>query len=321
MEIVSTEPQVPGPVGLEAKWNDSMFVFSRDTATGLSTWARIAQQPNDGATSTFVCVLMPDGTRFRFFDLGTFQPGHRAPDRWLGDGLEFQNEGDRIRIRYSAPQCDLDLTWTGFHPPVDFHKIMARFSEELGEINAEHVEQGGEVTGRVRVGDQELDLSGMGYRDHSWGHRSTGSMLAHRWMIGTVGPALSWSGVSILMDGGRLVKTGFVVRDGDLTPVTDMDITVATKEDGMSIVAADSTLHLMDGSSLEVALTDVQVGGVLEVPPLSVVESTGVAVADGKIGVGDCEVSNSLTGGTMAPPVLVTGGAVGQGITHFADEP
>lgn len=315
MEIDGREPATPGTVGPEPRWNESMYVFLRDPATAVSVWVRIAQQPNLGATSTFACVALPDGRRFRHFDIGGFEPGQRG-EGWRGNGMEFRNVGSELEVRYSSVDCDIDIAWTGFHHPVDFHRIMASFSDDLGEINAEHVEQSGRATGRIRVGDDDSSIDALGFRDHSWGHRDTANMLTHRWMIGTTGPELSWSGVAVLMADGNLVKTGWVVRDGELTPAKDMDVTLATLEDGLSYTQADATMHLMDGSDLDLTLTDVVVGGVLEIPPGAVViECSGVATANGGIGVGNCEVSNSITGGTAAPPVLVTGGAVGQGIT------
>ena len=309
------EPRQPGPIGHEPKWNESMYVFWRDPGTGISGWTRIAQQPNQAATSTFVCVARPSGHRYRHFELGAYAEGHRGSERWRGEGLEFWWEDDVLHVRYESSDCAFDLEWRGFYEPVDFHALMATFVEDLGEINAQHVEQSGSVTGTVRVGEVEATVDAMGHRDHSWGHRDTGRMLTSRWMIGCTGPELAWSGVAVLLDSGRLITTGFVVRDGEVIPVRDLGVTLATREDGLSYTTAVAHFELIDDTSLDVTLEDVMVGGVLEVPPWVGIETTGVARVGGRLGIGNCETANNITGGSTTPPMLVTGGAVGQGLS------
>jgi hypothetical protein len=292
-----------------------MYVFWRDPRSAISGWTRIAQQPNQQATSTFACIALPTGTRYRVLDHGSFEAHHRADARWRGNGLEFRWDNEVLRVRYASDDCEYDLSWVGFYDPVDFHAIMATFGRDLGEINAQHVEQSGTVRGTLRVGNETFEIDALGHRDHSWGYRDTSQMLASRWMIGTVGPELSWSGVAVLLATGAFIRTGFVVRDGEVVPVTDLDVTLATKEDGLSYVGADARFELFDGTSLAVELSDVVTGGILEVPPWVGIECGAVATAAGHVGVGNCETSNSITGGSITPPLLVTGGAVGQGLT------
>ncbi|HEX9684073.1 MAG TPA: hypothetical protein VGA13_13395 [Acidimicrobiales bacterium] len=312
------EPRRPREVGPEPLWNESMYVFWRDESARVSGWTRIAQQPNAGATSTFACVaLHDDGGRFRMLDLGDYRDGYRDHGRWSGLGQQWWWEDDVLRISHQSDDCSYDLSWSGFYEPVDFHALMATFVEDLGEINAHHVEQSGSVSGRVHIGDREIDIDALGHRDHSWGHRDTGSMLTSRWMIGTVGPDLSWSGVTVLKSDGALIRTGFVVRGGEVTPMTGVEVNLDTKEDGLSYVRGEATFGLVDGSSLAVTLTDVTPGGILEVPPWLGLEASAVATIEGRHGVGNCEVSNNITGGSTAPPVLVTGGATTNGLAGF----
>jgi hypothetical protein len=86
------------------------------------------------------------------------------------------------------------------------------------------------VSGTVRVGEEEFELSGPGQRDHSWGARD---WWASDWM---------WSALH-LDDGTHThavsVPThpdfgvGYVQRNGELTELTNVNSTEQVAEDGL----------------------------------------------------------------------------------------
>lgn len=310
------EPLEPGGYDRDPDWNESLYTYWYDRAAGVAGWHRIAQRPNRGTVGTFTCIATPSGVRYRHHDeFGPFGRGARD-GIWRGSGLELAWKGDDVQsLRYGSPDCDADLEWRGIHAIVDYRQVALGYDDHLADIAAAHVEQSGRITGVVRVGDEHYTVDALGHRDHSWGHRHLTSLLCTRWLIGTVGPQLSWS-AAVVVVGDMVAEVGYVVRGDDVLAVRSFDIVLATEVDGLSYRRADAVLGLDDGTQLALVLDDVVAGGILRDQPWVGLECAATARVDGLVGVGNCETGSNITGGSNVPPMLVSGGAIGEGLSH-----
>lgn len=116
------------------------------------------------------------------------------------------------------------------------------------------------VTGTIRAGDEEIDFSGPGQRDHSWGHRD---WWASDWM---------WSALH-LEDGTHThavgvpqvpgFGVGYVQRAGEVTEIETVDATEEVADNGL-ITAA----RIVSGpETLDIAVEPLAFGPVLLVAP------------------------------------------------------
>ena len=102
------------------------------------------------------------------------------------------------------------------------------------QVGSDHYQVAGRVTGTVRLAGRDFAVDGLCHRDHSWGDRQWSAVLAHRWLAGTFGPELSFSLVTTLLPGGRMVRMGFVARHSEILRVSDSDVVVFLEPDGTS---------------------------------------------------------------------------------------
>jgi hypothetical protein len=102
----------------------------------------------------------------------------------------------------------------------------------VGDLAHGHVETSCLISGVVRVGDEEVRLDGaLGHRDRSWGPRDLTTCLNHRWLAGTCGPALCFSFDNLVIEPGMALELGYIVRNGEVDPVSTVDIEVALGSD------------------------------------------------------------------------------------------
>lgn len=146
--------------------------------------------------------------------LGTFKLENLdcqvGPGFSLGDLSFFCEEPGKIwRITYSGPiqkggkshQLSLDLRFEGTRPlvnykhisrPSDIAPVIARekwtreFLESLKEIKKVHLEQGGHISGIIRLDGKDHQVEWRSVRDHSWGTRSWESWRRHIWLGGVL---------------------------------------------------------------------------------------------------------------------------------------
>ena len=121
-----------------------------------------------------------------------------------------------------------------------------------------HYETSGGVRGTAVLQGRTYEIDGMCHRDHSWGVRRWDSvLLSHRWVSGTIGPELSFGSMAWHAVDNSVVKIGYVVRDGELTLATGIDVVTHLELDGITHRGGEITWTLADGSSLHAVCTVV----------------------------------------------------------------
>jgi hypothetical protein len=298
------------PPAADADWQESVVLMFSDEDSGLAGFFRIGSEPNLGLSQVYFNLVSRDGLRFRHnpFDL-PMQAGDRTPDGFAAGPLRWRIPDRKfVQLTGTQGEVSLDLRLHDFYASTPWQMLGAGGLEKLAPG---HVESSGRVEGRVVVGDRVFDLrNALGHRDHSWGRRDVRVMRSFRWVAGTCGPQLSFSGLALHMANGYFMRAGFVRRDGVLCPLRDFDVVAQVNPDGLTVRGGTAEWTLTDGSRirLEASVIDGIItsyrsdhGG-----PGSHVGVEGLSsVRCGDLrGFCDFNVSNNLAGGEQAAPSI-----------------
>lgn len=218
----------PGP---EPLWNESWYFDAVDDDGELGVYHRIGRLPNADACLLSTCIVRPGEPAIMLVDAGAPLPAAGDEAQAVAtDGVRAELSCDeplrRFSVRvegtaaayadHSAPlrkeagepvEIALDLTWETDGEPYQW-RLATRY-----EIPCR-------VTGTVRIGEETLELSGAGQRDHSWGGRD---WWASDWMWSALhlDDGTHTHAVSVPTHPGFGV--GYVQRGGELTEVGGVD--------------------------------------------------------------------------------------------------
>jgi hypothetical protein len=111
----------------------------------------------------------------------------------------------------------VDLQLRSELPIVDFAAALDEVVAEMGRHadgpqmgRQEHYEQGGTWQGRLRIGDHEVDGSGLFVRDHSWGVRSEQQAFRAFWTASCLDGGRTFCNAIGVLTGDRVVGIGAV---------------------------------------------------------------------------------------------------------------
>ena len=186
-------------------------------------------------TGTFELQNMEanEGEEFQLGPLGfeCIEPGKKWSIRYAGELLK---DG-------TAHQVDLDLTFEGTKPLVNFKNIshppdiaavIARekwnraFFGQLREIKKVHLEQGGRITGKMVIDGEHHTVEWRSVRDHSWGTRSWATWKRHVWMGGVLDNGEAFNLSMITYDFLGQLSAGYMTRGMEIdyfSQLPDMD--------------------------------------------------------------------------------------------------
>jgi hypothetical protein len=235
----------PAP-GVE-RWQETAMISWYDARTRCGGYHHIDLQPGPDRSCLWSWTAVDGVVAGKFQSLNLpLRPGSDVVDPPVGP----------VRLRTVEPYAWYDLAVT--HPggaeesvafetatPVLHHAMPGddagpdaperahRGAADYSSSGTGHYEMLGRVRGTVsdgRGGTREVD--GWGFHDHSWGPRTYGGLTAtHRWVHMAFGPDLQASLYSIGTDTDRRVY-GFLVRDGWVSRVADVEVEVTIATDG-----------------------------------------------------------------------------------------
>jgi hypothetical protein len=168
------------------------------------------------------------------------------------------------------------------------------------------------MRGRIRIGDDEYEIDALGYRDRSWSRRDWSTIRGTRWWPCVFGPDLTTHVIHLAHE-GRVLKVGYVWRDGATIPIIDSDVLVALESDALTPRRGQGVLHLANGETLEIEC-DRSHGIVMHVRGYTAVETIGTARLGDRMGMSNLEVSTNAAGG-HALPVVTLGSNAEDGLT------
>jgi len=194
----------PDPV---PNYNESMYLNGFDLKQRLGAWFRIGNRVNEGYAEVTVCVYLPGG-RVGFVYA---RPEIANNDEMNAGGLRIDvvEPFEKLRIEFDGRLCVLDEPRDMAHPRTAFASnpmvdcevrldvtgVSPMFggmpvradgkpidSDATMSFAKAHYEQHTAVRGTIRVGDEVVDLDGLGLRDKSWGPRYWQSLSWYRWL-------------------------------------------------------------------------------------------------------------------------------------------
>jgi hypothetical protein len=204
-------------------------------------------------------------------------------DNWVIDGFTMQQDlqMDKAHIRWETPEAMVEFDFEAFHP------AYAYGSDPRGcpsYCATDRIEQAGSVKGTLRLGDRVIEFDATGHRDHSWGTRDWIPFQQYEWFVGQVGTDISVHFWNLNALGKRQVR-GYVYKDGLMSRIDTVDVDV-TYDDQYWQTGYTATVVDVAGRSTTIETEVFGCHTLQPHPELSLNESGGRAVIDGKTGVG-----------------------------------
>lgn len=213
--MIEAKDEALHPVGPGAHWQESLYFNWADPARRAFGLTRIGYRFSENQIDGLVLTIRDGRPEFVYpaVNLKGGRPwADHTPERGLrARGLVYRMEEPLRRWRIELGGRDaIDLTWTAFTEPFDYHGEGASL---VPNIAARHFEQTGRVEGAVRFGGRELAIDGTGQRDKSWGVRDWARIEGWNWVSAQFGTDLAFNAWEGWFEGRRYVN-GYVHRDG-----------------------------------------------------------------------------------------------------------
>ncbi len=283
LEPADEYPHEPG----EAKnYNESMYLNIFDHGRKAGGWFRIGNRPNERYAEVSVCIYLPDGRiGFMFarpeiadnsrmeaggLKVEVVEPFKRLKVTYAGNVLllerpfEMADPKTAWRNNPSVP-CTVEIDYVGESPMYGGETVNADGSPI--EIDPEksfakaHYEQHCSGTGRITVGDEVIEISGLGLRDKSWGPRHWQAIDWYRWCPLNFSPDFGMM-FTVIGDGkGGARPGGMVFKDGVYDLITSCSVISEWDENGYQ-TALNAKIGTESGKSYDVE------GKVLSLIPL-----------------------------------------------------
>lgn len=290
----------PHPIGDDPLWQESVFIVWRDRHRPIGGVFRVGHEPYQGGGQSHVVFdAYAGGVRYRRnlpsapFDR---EADHTGTGLTAGDAWSFTYDG-ATRVRVRQHDCELALDVADLYPRTDFFPGDA--GTMVDDFAAGHFEASGRCLGRLSLDGEVHEIDGWCHRDHSWGPRRWDTLLSHRWVTGSVGPSLSFGGISWHGRDGTLARFGYVVRNGAVTLAEGFDVTVHMACDALTYSGGEATWRLPGGETLTLR-PQVEAAFVNDIHGIACVDAICAIEHDGERGFCDLEVSTNPRAGGAA---------------------
>jgi hypothetical protein len=300
------------PTDNDPSFQESALFAWYDLKSGLGGFWRIGQEAVAGALNSCFGMFTADGLRFRSNVTGVPMAAADRGETHMGWGKVLRADLSQLAIKADFPDCEASLKFSDFHPR--YHHYPLVNIPVSTEQHGHHFECSGRMTGRVRVGNSELEVDALAYRDRSWGPRRWGTMRATRWWPFVFGPDLCGNILAVVDESGYRGCRGYIIRDGVPYAVAEGDVAVTLDYDAIGPRSGYAPFVLENGEKMELH-HERKDGIVLHVRGYTAVESIGLARWGDRVGMSDLEVCTNPTGGTK-PPVMTLNANNGDGLSR-----
>jgi hypothetical protein len=279
-------------------WQESALLHWYDARAGIGGWHRVGHEPNNqGGRAALWSYLFDRSGAWQYRRCG--ETVLTAADRLkngfaAGTALRFEYRAGGAHWQVEDGELSAQLECRDLSPRVDPFPpgdplAAARFPN--------HFEAAGPVSGTVRYLEREIAVRGYGYRDHSWGPRDwQNGMLNHRWFTGVLGEDCTFAAITAQSAAGRLVRTGYLCRRGEVTHATEVDVIAYLEPDGLTHRGGRIRLTLPDRQVVEIRCT-ARAGVAFQRGTVVMVEMICEAEGLGLKGYCDAEISSNPRNG------------------------
>lgn len=235
--------------GAEPTWNESWYFDGVTDDGSLGVYVRLGRVPNRGHTLYTAAIVGPGRPAVLVVDPAAplpagddesqaiaidglvaswacEEPLTRFRVRLRGRGAVFADESAPLRAEAGDPvEVALDLVWETDGVPYQW-RVATRY-----EIPCR-------VSGTIRLGDEEIAVSGPGQRDHSWGARD---WWANDWMWNALHLSDGTHTHTVTVPEMAGFGVGYVQRDGSVTEIRTATASEVVAEDGLISSATITT--------------------------------------------------------------------------------
>lgn len=212
-------------------WQESLVLLWYDDDNGIGGFHRVGHTPNRGTSNVWAGIWTADGPRYRNNAQGLpLSPADREPPIYRA-GVQTFTFDDRLHVAIEDDDVQVELEMEDFFG-FDWVWRHAERTQLEAETVPNHLEGSGRVRGVVRLGGKEYKVDALGQRDHSWGPRDWSMVGAHRWIVGTCGPELSYSLIVMISRDGQKMTAGTVTEGSTMRRSKDIDIVTQLDFDG-----------------------------------------------------------------------------------------
>lgn len=238
----------------DPQFNESMYFNFVDADSGFATLIRMGNRVNEGYAEVTVLIYLPDGGAAIRFDRAPITSNAAFDTAGLRfevveplDHMRVTFEGDAYRLASSLDLTDpkkafttsplLPLTFSLDYRTIALHGMggtddgMGGLAGGLDAIATGHYQGPCRVAGTVILGDEEIGVEGLGFRDHSWGPRKWQGPSWWRWISCLVDDRNGF--VAWLTRVGDQIgpASGMVLHDGEISLVRDVSISSTYDEE------------------------------------------------------------------------------------------
>jgi hypothetical protein len=314
IEIYDPAEELPHrPEGDDPTWQESALFAWYDLKSGAGGFWRLGQEAIAGQLNSCFGMFTDDGLRFRSNVTGVPMSKGDRGEAHMGWGKELRVDLDTLRITADFADCEAQLQWEDFFPRYEWMQLVGMPVPEA-QAKHNHWEMSGSLRGKIRIGDREMEIDALGYRDRSWGPRVWGSMRSTRWWPTVFGPDLTIHTLAVVDERGYHGSYGYMWNNGQVQSLRDVDLTVTLDYDAIGPRAGCSTFRGEDGEAGQVTHERAD-GVVLHVRGYTAIESVGRARYGDRVGMSNLEVCTNPTGGSK-PPFWTQNANNGQGLSR-----
>jgi hypothetical protein len=307
--ILDPRDDCPHDPGTDPTFQESSLFCWHDLDRGFGGFWRLGQEPNVGALNSCFGVFTQDGLRFRSNVTGVPMAAADRGSTHMGWGPQLRVDLDSLSIHADFPDLQASLRFADFFPRYDWYDLLDR-----PRHHSNHFENAGRVQGRIRIGGEEIEIDGLGYRDRSWGGRVWRGMRGTRWWPSVFGPDLTMFLSASVHESGGHGSYGYMIRDGVPQTLRKVDIGAMLDSDAISPRAGVGRFLMANGQFGEVRQERTD-GILLHVRGYSAVESIGIATFEGRRGMSNLEVCTNPLGGYELP-IITIGANSGDGLSR-----
>jgi hypothetical protein len=250
---ISAQDDFMHPLGTEENFNESMYFNFFDPQLQAGGFVRLGNRANEGRAEMTTTLYLPDGrVLFMFkraeishndaFDAGgmrfeVLEPAEKLRTVYNGSVVvlkEPRDMADPKKAFSSNPvqKVKLDLEHTAVGPMYgskqDDTESDRPAEKQFGKA---HYEQHMGVRGTIELGDETIEINGLGLRDHSWGPRYWQAIQSYEWLTMNFGENAGAMVSVIQRDEKNTRRGGVLVRDGKMEGLVDCHVDVVY-EDG-----------------------------------------------------------------------------------------
>jgi hypothetical protein len=310
------QPHTPSDAHL---WNESMYLVWYDDVAGAGGFHRFGYQPNRGTVNYQLGISTRSGCRYRRTRPLTPGNGRERVDGGfaIDDFLTVLHRPNGVRWQTQDEHLQFDIVFEDFMPRYKAPELWGFRSSKESVLDAnisDHYQLSGRVTGTCRLDDELIDISCLGYRDHSWGVRDWSVLAPFRCFTAQFGPDLAVSYNTMIGGDDRRLTIGHVYRSGTVTRITRGDLVVLQEFDGITSRGSHAVVETADGMRLTIELEALD-NVALEADEFRSLFAVGSARMGSRTGIGSCEVFNGVA--AMPTPAYVEGAALVDGVSRY----